>query len=736
MSTPSTEPAPGERTLSLAGASFVGIGAIVGGGIFVLGGPALAVAGSGAVWAYVFNGVIALITALSFAELSTTFPVSGGAYVYSRQVLSVRAAFLTGWVLWFAHVVTGLLYAVGFATYAVAALSAVTGPETAEWLHRREVYLAIAAGSALLFTLLFTTRPSGGGSLGNIIKLLLFGIIILWGLYTWAAGAGPERNDSPALELTGNWIGVISAMGMTFITLQGFDLIGAVGGEIRSPGRNIPLAMILSLGCALAVYIPLLLIVLAIGIPPGETVREWASANPGTCIADAVEQFAGRTGYWLVTGAALFATLTALGANLLAASHVAAAMATDRTLPRYLSQRHQRYQTPHVALFGGWITIIVLLLLLPDLTAVGAASSLVFLIAFSLTHGTAMLARRRGAGTAETFRMPWFPILPLFGGLACLALAIYQGVTVPSAGSVVGVWLMIGIAIYLFSLAPRAEALDAYQEARNPELMRLRGRSPSVVIPISNPGTVRTLAELGESVTSEGGRITFLHILSAGELALEKRLPAIAKVVSRLSQVEQRRIRSPELLVTTSESPWGEIRRLGRELQCETMILGLSRLDQQLNQGPLPTLLNDLDCHVLLCTAVDDWTPGEAKRILIPLEGQSAHDRIRARLLGSLVRKGAEDLHFMRVIPPGDTRSRREAERALRRHAQDEGRGAAHHSVVESDSPAAAIVEMTRESDLLVLGVSRIGRTLTFGPILREILQDAECPIVLIAHAP
>ncbi len=116
---PVSEP---KRTVGLVGATGVGVSAIVGGGIFVLAGVAFSTAGPGAVLAFFFNGVIAALTALSFAEMSTAFPESGGTYSFAHRVLSVRAAFGVGWILCFAYIVAAALYALGFGHYAGEAL--------------------------------------------------------------------------------------------------------------------------------------------------------------------------------------------------------------------------------------------------------------------------------------------------------------------------------------------------------------------------------------------------------------------------------------------------------------------------------------------------------------------------------------------------------------------------------------------------------------------------------------
>ena len=111
-----------ERSLGLLGATGIGIGAIGGGGILALAGVAYVTTGPGAIVAFALNGIIAFITALSFAEMSASFPESGGTYTFSKKVFSIQTAFSVGWMVWFASIAAGVLYALGFATYAVVAL--------------------------------------------------------------------------------------------------------------------------------------------------------------------------------------------------------------------------------------------------------------------------------------------------------------------------------------------------------------------------------------------------------------------------------------------------------------------------------------------------------------------------------------------------------------------------------------------------------------------------------------
>ena len=406
------------RSIGLLGATGVGVGAIVGGGILVLGGVALAQTGPGAIVAFALNGVVATLTALSFAELSSTFPESGGAYTFAKKVLSVRAAFAVGWVLWFASIVAAVLYALGFATYAVLLVESFSlqfFDTSLPWLDQRSVFLVLALGATAWYMAGLIRSAAGGSNWDTAGKLVVFVVLILFGVLALFRRSPDSMADSLVPFFTSGAGGLITAMGFTFIALQGFDLIAAVGGEVKQPEKTIPRAMLLSLGAALLIYLPLLFIVSTVGVEPGQSVADAAAGDPETMIATAAERFMGWPGFWLVVIAAVLSTLTALKANLFAASRVALTMAQDRTLPGVLGQIHAKRGTPVMAVYATVLALFVILLLLPDVAAAGAAASLIFLISFALAHWTALLARKRSS-KPPPFRVPLFPVVPVTGG--------------------------------------------------------------------------------------------------------------------------------------------------------------------------------------------------------------------------------------------------------------------------------------------------------------------------------
>ena len=276
--------------------------------------------------------------------------------------------------------------------------------------------------------------------------------------------------------------------------------------------------MIFSLAIALAIYLPLLLVITTVGVPTGQSIAAAAAENPEGIVAVAAQQFLGPFGYWLVIVAAILSMFSALQANLFAASHIARAMARDRTLPSPLSAVHQKRQTPIAAIGVTAALVCVILLVLPDVGAAGAASSLIFLLTFALAHWVAILVRQRSARRPPPFRAPLFPLVPVVGGLACIGLAVFQGFAVPMAGIVTVVWLSVGGILYLALFARRARVKDASSTAFDPELVTLRGRTPLVLVPIANPQNAEAMLILADAlVPAEVGRVLVQTVVVAPE---------------------------------------------------------------------------------------------------------------------------------------------------------------------------------------------------------------------------
>lgn len=687
------------------GATGVGVGAIVGGGILALAGVALQTAGPGAIVAFALNGVIAVATALSFAELATAFPESGGCYTFARRLLSIRNGFGVGWVLWSAYLVAAVLYALGFAFFALAGMEQLLGVS----LGGRSLVLMLALAATGAYTVALSMRSGGGGQWETVGKLVVFAILVVAGLVK--LGGAPEGTASAGLTpfMPGGVGGLLAAMGGTFIALQGFDLVAAVAGEVKAPRQVIPRAMLLSLGVALLVYLPLLFVVTTVGNPGGDVVA-LATKHPETVVAEAARVYLGTTGFALVVVAGVLSMLSALHANLLAASRVAQAMAADRTLPRLLAR-------PRMALYASAVAVAAFVLMVPDVASAGASASLVFLLVFALAHLEAILLRARGAGGPDVFRAPLYPLLPALAGGACLALAAWQAVLVPAAAAVVVVWMLLGALLYAAAFADRAEVLDAWSEAHDPELQRVRGRAPLVLAPIANPASAAGVVSVSHALAPRGfGRVLLLTVVhpetTDGPGALSDAHEVLGEAIGWSLAAGQ----TPEALLTIAPEPWPEIARVAGSHRCEALVLGLSRLDSVIHDGALERLLNEVDADVGILSAPPDWRLEAARTVLVPVGGRGRHDELRARVLGSLLRTAQREVTFLRVLRTGASEDEiREAEYGLAKLADTMGSPNTELRIAED--VVAEVLLAAADADLVLLGLRREGRRRLFSEV-------------------
>ena len=762
---PSDSQAAPTRSVGLLGATGVGVGAIVGGGILVLAGVAFRATGPSALIAFAVNGVIAVLTALSFAEMSSSFPESGGAYTFAKKVLNVRSAFAVGWILWFAYIVAGVLYALGFASYAAVMAQNIwqaSGGDAPAWLNTRTTVVALAIGATSIYTLSLIRKATGGGEWATWGKVVVFVVLILVGLWAiiFRDDVRVAKNLTPFFP--SGTTGLLQAMGFTFIALQGFDLIAAIAGEVKSPGRVIPRAMLLSLGAAILIYLPLLFVVSTAGVSPGESIVSMSARDPETVMAVAVKNYMGVVGYWLVMIAAVLSTLSALHANLLAASRVALTMAGDRTLPTVLGQVHQARRTPVMAIYASALALVAILLMVPDLAAAGAAASLIFLIAFALAHLTTILARRRSEERMsqfldkppsmmapsvvgpdlddKPFRTPLFPLVPVVGGVACVVMAVFQGVSVPAAGGITAVWLGLGVLLYFALFSRRAQVFDASAEAADPKLVRLRGRSPLVLLPIANPRSAPAMVAIASALAPPRvGRVMLLSVMRPPPKASDDEPPPslvdTSSVVKDAMTASFHAGHKPEALMTVASAPWNEIGRVARTHRCEGLLLGLSDVDH-LEGGPLENLMQMVDCDVAFMSAPEGWDPKAALRIMVYVRPQAGHVELRARLIGSLDRVAPRESTWMTVIPADSSPAvETEARRNLTRLAQDTTRQEPRIEIVRSDDPVPPVLEASAEHDLLVLGLERKERgQRVFGDLALGVASGTKCATIMISE--
>jgi amino acid transporter len=530
------------RTLGYFDATMIGVGAMIGAGIFVLTGLAAGEAGPGAILAFTLNAFVTLITAFTYAELASAIPEAGGGYAFAKHAFPGLLGFLSGWMLWFAYSVACALYAVGFGGYFMELLHSYA-PTISEMLvglmGQWGSVALITFGVSAFFISLNVFGADVTGKAENIItmaKIVVLGIFAVFGMI--AIFREPilfADNFTPFLPK--GFGGVIVTMGLTFIAFEGYDLIATVSEEIKDPTRNIPKATFTSLSIAVLIYLLIVLVSLGavdpstfgdifgkqpaeLGIPGAQvldpadptinTTWEILGIFKETGIVRAAENFMPAIGVLIIVFGGLLSTMSALNATVMASSRVAFSMGREQMLPRALATIHPIRRTPHIAVLITGLIFVGMAVMLP-IEVVGSAASVLFLLSFAVVNGALIILRNSEPALARGFKSPFFPWLPWLGIIINLALAFYQIVFQPVAWVISLIWIGLGGVIYFVYTKTRVEVEAPVSII--PE-RQLTSREFTVMVPVNNPKQARMLGFLsGIIAADQTGELLALHVV-------------------------------------------------------------------------------------------------------------------------------------------------------------------------------------------------------------------------------
>jgi APA family basic amino acid/polyamine antiporter len=430
----------------------VGIAGMIGGAIFVLTGPAIGLAGPAVIIAFIINATITLFTAMAYAELGSAIPEAGGGYLWIREGLPRPNAFISGWMAWFAHIVAGSLYAVGFGAF----LYSLLGPGMAGILSDEPLLgfipfdKLIAVLAVAVFTYINVKGTSETGRTGTIVTIIQLGTIaaiIAFGI--WVTSTKPDWEANFAEFLPNGIAGLVAAMGLTFIAFEGYEIIVQTGEEVKNPKRNIPRAIFISLAIVVVLYCLVAFVSIAAITPPGGGEPVWKFIGDGDelGIMQAAEMFM-PYGALIVLGGGMVSTLAALNATTFSSARVAFAMGRHYNLPHSLSSIHPVNKTPHVAVIISGIIMAVMAYALP-LNDIAVAAGVIFLLLFTQVNIAAITIRRiYGDKLNYGFKTPFFPIIPIVGIFLKIGLALYLLVTQPLSWGITVVWVAVGFMLY------------------------------------------------------------------------------------------------------------------------------------------------------------------------------------------------------------------------------------------------------------------------------------------------
>ncbi|OYD71694.1 APC family permease [Rhodococcus sp. OK302] len=393
-----------ERRLGTLDAVVIGLGAMIGAGVFVVFAPAAAVAGTGLLFGLVFAAFVAYCNATSSAQLAARYPTSGGTYVYGREQLGPWWGFVAGWSFVIGKTASCAAMALTFATYVVP-----------------EPYRKLAA--ILIVVVLVGVNYRGVTRTAQMARVIV--AVSLTGLGVGLATAFWGRDVDLALPdfAVGSWYGVLQSAGLLFFAFAGYARIATLGEEVRDPRRTIPRAILIALTVAIVVY-ALVATVLLVTLGPEKLA---VSARP---LSDAVAAGGVAWAVPVVVIGAAAASAGALLALIAGVSRTAMAMGRERDLPTTFAVVHPRFAVPHHAELTVGV-IVILLVSVVDLRGVIGFSSFGVLLYYFVANVSAFVQ-----GDADRMFPQW---LQLVGALGCVVLAF----TLPVSAVVAGVGVVL-----------------------------------------------------------------------------------------------------------------------------------------------------------------------------------------------------------------------------------------------------------------------------------------------------
>jgi amino acid transporter/K+/H+ antiporter YhaU regulatory subunit KhtT len=384
-----------KRNIGLFMAVMIGIGAMMGPGIFALPSEVAESAGPLGIIAYLAMGLLTLFTAFSYSELGAAIPIAGGGYSFTSRTLPRPVAFLTGWFFWIGNTLACSLYAVIFAL-------------TIKNYFLPEISVILVV---VLTTVVFTLINLRGQAeaLTFIAVMNIIELIVLVGVGVLGAFHVEPANLDPIAPM--GYGPLIPTMGLIYISYVGFDLITVAAEEIIEPAKNIPRAIFITLGVGIAIYVLLLWVMMGV-------VNYTDLAQTSTPFVFIADHMFGAWGRWAGIIATIMASLSAFSVTLGASSRVLFALGRDGHFPEFFARLHSKYKTPHIALCVCAVLVAVLGAS-GIVRLLASASSFGYLIAIGIVNYAVIALHQHMPNLRRPFKIILYPVVPILGIITC-----------------------------------------------------------------------------------------------------------------------------------------------------------------------------------------------------------------------------------------------------------------------------------------------------------------------------
>jgi APA family basic amino acid/polyamine antiporter len=703
------------RELGLLEATTLGVGAMIGAGIFILSGMAAGIAGPAATVSYILCGLMTLFTALSYSELSSSIPLAGGGYTFVHQGLGGFIAFLNGWALIFGSVVACSLYALGFAGHFNPLLDLVI-----------KVSPPVKFSAFAIAFLLIAINIKGAkesGKTQNIFTISKVAILIIF-----IALCIPHVKTSGFKPFAPfGFTGIISATALIYISFFGFELISSASEEIKNPTKTVPRAILLSLFIPMLIYVGVVLV--STGILDYQTLG--TSAAPLVLIA---EKALGNYGLLFILVGGLLSTTSALNATILAASRQTYAMGRDGYLPGKIFRLHPKFKTPYTAV--AVVGIVVLIFCLSgEVEFVAHLANFCYLFALILVNLSVIMLRKKEPRLKRPFKLPWHPVIPLLAIASNLVILAFMS---PRTYLLGAGWLGVGSLVYLAYSKGQKETVEKHRLLKE-ILRRQEMKEYKILVALNNPATMGMLMQTACAIAKKfDGEVIALNVVEIPHgTPLQKGLADFSKqrlLLSRAENFARREQVKFDKLIKLSHRLSHGILETAEEKDCNFIILGRSQPEKMLDRiltTVVDLVLQEAPCNVaIMCGEKMD----AVKRVVITAT-DNVNSELAAELSPALAEKFNADLLVLHVIPedsgPGEEARAKGWLDSFLEKADLKTKG--ERRILRAKDPAKAIAEQMGEGDLLLMGTSKGGtiERLLFKSVPEDVAQLSSAPMII-----
>ncbi len=423
-----------KRSLGVWGATSIGIGAIIGAGIFVLSGVASGIAGPAVILSFLVAGITSFLTALSSAELSSYITEEGGSYIYTDKAFGKFWGFLVGWMQSFDYIVGASAISVGFAGYFVYFIGI---PPTSQ-----SAIIIVAIAMPIILTLINLKGMKEASGTNNLLvglKVTALAIFIIIGII-FLISHRDFSNYHPFFP--GGFAGMLSGAALIFFAFTGFNTVTVLAEEVKYPEKNVPRSIIFAFVICTVLYI---------GVSIAEVgLVNWRIIGKSSAPLEVSLRAATDNIFLLkfVSISALFATASATMASILGGSRALFAMARQRVIPGLLAKISKNGIPTHTVMLSGAAIVLIIIATRGNLELIASIFNFGTLMTFFFINLSMVRLRQKMPTANRPFKVPLYPVPPILGVISCFALILYLR---ESAIIAAGVWISIGIAAYEYN---------------------------------------------------------------------------------------------------------------------------------------------------------------------------------------------------------------------------------------------------------------------------------------------